>query len=105
MSLNQVKRLNTQIKQSYQNWISDAPEEYLSDMWFRSRIPVAVTSRYGQNQPIGLETMNDDEESYTWDTLRDWSRLKYVTVAVATHLRSRLISHSKLTYHTNQLHI
>jgi hypothetical protein len=71
----------------YKTWISNAPEEYRYDGWFSGRKPIAITSRYGQNQPIGLETEIEEEESNNWDTQRDWSKLKYVTVAIATHLR------------------
>jgi hypothetical protein len=67
--------------------MEEAPATYHQDGWFENRNPIAVTSRYGQNQPIGLQTHREGEELYSWETMRQWSKIKYVTVALATHLR------------------
>jgi hypothetical protein len=50
-------------------------------------MPIIVTSRYGQNQPICEEDYRNDELA-SWQRERYWSNIRYVTVAIATHVRS-----------------
>jgi len=86
MTLPQVKELHLGMRNRYEEWLAAAPDTYKEDGFFQGRRPVAVTSRYGQNQPIG--SGNDAEtEDRNWEHDRLWSEISHVTVAVATHIQ------------------
>lgn len=72
------------IVENYEQWVQSAPASYKQDSFLQDRYPVAITSRYGQNQELGL---NIEEEIVNWDRDRNFERIRYVTVAIATHLR------------------
>ena len=82
-----LKMLHTRMKTSYAEWLANAPESYRSDGFFTSRQPVAITSRYGQNQQIGGSETNAEEEDRNWDIDRPWGEISHVTVALATHVQ------------------
>ena len=74
------------IVRSYDDWIEDAPEEYKSDDMFQARIPVAITSRFGQNQELASSVDLRDEELENGAHDQDYARIKYVTLMLATHI-------------------
>ena len=82
-----MKRLDREIVQSYATWIDEAPDSYKSDDMFPERIPVAITSRFGQNQQLASSVELRNEERENWDRDRDYSRIRYLTLALATHIR------------------
>jgi hypothetical protein len=82
-----MKRLDQEIINSYTQWIEAAPAAYKSDDMFPSRIPVAITSRFGQNQELASSVELRDEERFNWARDRDYSRIRYLTLALATHVR------------------
>ena len=53
-----------------------------------THIPVAVTSLYGQNQPLPVSEDDDDEEAANWCRSHQFDRIKYLSVSIATHLES-----------------
>ena len=75
------------MSRSYLEWLHDAPDSYKHDGFFVHRRPVAVTSRYGQNQQIGSNEANSEVEDRNWDNDRPWDELSHVTIALATHIR------------------
>jgi hypothetical protein len=87
-----MKALDSAIINNYHNWINNAPRQYIEDDFFHSRVPVAVTSRFGQNQQLAKTEDELDEERLNWTRDRDYSRIRYVTLALATHLRVRRAS-------------
>jgi hypothetical protein len=82
-----MKALDTAIVNNYHAWVNDAPRNYIDDDFFQSRVPVAVTSRFGQNQQLSQTTEETDQERYNWSCERDFRRIRYVTLALATHIR------------------
>jgi hypothetical protein len=82
-----MKRLDRMIVRSYADWIGDAPEEYKAEDLFTSRVPVAITSRFGQNQELASSIELRTEEQHNWARDRDYSRIRYLTIALATHIR------------------
>ena len=81
-----MKSLDIAIIDNYHDWIKKAPRHYIDD-FFQSRIPIAVTSRFGQNQQLSQSINDREEERINWMRDRDYSRIRYVTLALATHLR------------------
>jgi hypothetical protein len=57
--------------------------------------PIAITSRYGQNQELAPALGDPDEERTNWERDRQYNRIRYISVAIATHLRYTYLS---LTY-------
>ncbi len=82
-----MKDLHRRIGNSYDVWLAAAPDSYKNDGFFPGRRPVAITSRYGQNQPIGCSENDQDVEDKNWDDARCWADISHVTVAVATHIQ------------------
>ena len=87
LNLGYLRRLDEAIIQHYEQWINAAPGEYREDGFFVQRRPIAITSRYGQNQELGLNEETEMEEGLNWQRDRDFSRVRYISVAIATHLR------------------
>lgn len=72
--------------QHFVSWRDDAPPEYQTDTFLKDRVPIIVTSRYGQNQDIGTSDEEVIEDNDSWSRERDFSALRYVTIAIATHI-------------------
>ena len=75
------------IVRSYAEWIAEAPEQYKSGDVHLGRIPVAITSRFGQNQELAASVELQEDELDNWARERDYGRIKYVTLALASHVR------------------
>ena len=86
LTLRQLKALDDTIRREFDRWIRRAPESY-KDHFLSTRYPVAITSLYGQNQPRALDGEEEEEEFGNWTRNRDFSRIKYLNIALATHLR------------------
>ncbi|KAG1770782.1 hypothetical protein EV702DRAFT_1049233 [Suillus placidus] len=56
LHLTDLQQLNNTIASDWDQWVADAPRSWKQDGWLLSRTPVAVTCRYGQNQPIATVT-------------------------------------------------
>lgn len=74
-----------EIQSGYHAWVENAPPEWKEDQFFIERFPICVTSRYGQDQDIGDEN-ELEEEALNWFLDRDFSRVRFFNVAIATHL-------------------
>lgn len=83
LNLEMVQKLDAEICKGYQSWVRRAPAEYKDDNFFLDRVPVVITSRYGQNNRFGQAP---DIERDNWERDRVWSKIRFVTVALATHL-------------------
>jgi hypothetical protein len=82
-----MKALDVAIVDHYHNWVNCAPRDYVEDEFFSTRIPVAVTSRFGQNQQLSQTATHRQVERLNWTNDKDYSRIRYVTLALATHIR------------------
>lgn len=87
LNLVMMKDFNVQIKRDYHRWVAAAPDDWKSDDFLTGRVPVAVTSRYGQNQPLGMLNTDETEEGDNWEHDRQFSHIRYISIALATHLR------------------
>lgn len=88
MELNhsQMRRFNSAFKSHYATWLVHAPESYTKDGFFENRIPISITSKFGQNQPTAMAS-TEDADAGNWDRERDYGTIRYVSVAIATHIR------------------
>lgn len=73
------------IQRGYHTWVENAPESWKEDNFFVERSPICVISRYGQNQKLG-SPRNLEEQSTHWYRHMDFGRIRYINVAIATHL-------------------
>ena len=87
LNLATLKDLDNAIVESYENWIEEAPVSYKQDNFFPARRPVAVTSRFGQNQQLADTEPLRVEERSNWARECDYTRIRFITIALATHLR------------------
>jgi hypothetical protein len=68
---------------TWTSFVQNAPREWLSDEFLTSRVPISVSSRYGQNRALNF----DDEAAEVWERERDYSHIRYMSIALATHIR------------------
>ena len=87
LNLQTMKRLDRMIVRSYADWIADAPQEYQDEELFTNGVPVAITSRFGQNQELARTLDLHQEEQDNWARDRDYTRIRYLTIALASHIR------------------
>ena len=101
LTLNALKTFDTAIKRWYATWLQDAPLSYKSDGFFVDRIPISVTSVYGQNQPLAMWDEDEDEDTHNWSRSRDFTKLKCVSFSIASHFEYvHLLKHFKTFFKT-----
>ncbi|KAG1758543.1 hypothetical protein EDD22DRAFT_997786 [Suillus occidentalis] len=87
LRLTDLQDLNNTIASDWDDWVADAPRAWKLDGWLLSRAPVAITCRYGQNQPIATATDNTHAlEAKNWHAERAYANIRYVSVAIATDI-------------------
>ena len=88
MPLSKTRQLHHEIGRSYRSWVNDAPTSYTEDGFFVDSFPIAITSRCGQNQRFSHVAKGNDyeKEKLSWNKLRDFSQIKYLSLAVASQL-------------------
>lgn len=91
LQLDNLDKMDEAIKEWYPLWVQNAPEQYKTDNFLLNRIPVAVTSLYGQNQPLPVSQEDDVEESANWSRSRNFNRIRYISFSLATHFESVLL--------------
>ncbi|OCH83610.1 hypothetical protein OBBRIDRAFT_840366 [Obba rivulosa] len=70
------------IVENYNSYFADAPDYWKEDGFFRDHVPISIACRYGQNISIG------DNEGDIWARERDYSKIQFVSVALASHLNA-----------------
>jgi hypothetical protein len=98
LNLRQLKNLDRELCQGFNAWVREAPDTF-NDTFLATRHPVIITSLYGQNQPLSVDQEQDAEASANWSRYRNFSQIKYLTVAIATHLKSVFFLSCLLSYH------
>lgn len=68
------------------DWVEAAPVEWKKDAFLKEHAPIAITSRFGQDQPI-CSSINRDTESISWLNERCYDQIRFVSVGLATHVR------------------
>jgi hypothetical protein len=85
LNMELLKELDDLIVAGYDDWVDAAPDAWKCDGFLIDNSPIVVTSRYGQNAAIALEG-NTRAEARAWDRDRDYSKIAYLTVAIATSI-------------------
>lgn len=70
----------------WQEWVEKAPEDWKKDGFIIEHAPIAVTSQFGQDQPI-CSSRNRVTESKSWFEERCYHKIRFVSVGLATHVR------------------
>ncbi|KAI9433362.1 hypothetical protein H4582DRAFT_2061155 [Lactarius indigo] len=85
IKLNQrnARQLDELMLEGYEEWVENAPSSWKKDGFLEKHSPIVVTSRYGQNVEIG-EVGNEKVEASNWEKERDYSKVAFTTVALAT---------------------
>ncbi|KAI9430746.1 hypothetical protein H4582DRAFT_2086078 [Lactarius indigo] len=85
IKLNQrnARQLDELMSEGYEEWVENAPSSWKKDGFLEKHSPIVVTSRYGQNVEIG-EVGNEKVEGSNWEKERDYSKVAFTTVALAT---------------------
>lgn len=81
LNLQTLQSLDKEICSQYDAWVTEAPEAYAG--FFQDRAPIIITSSYGQNQQLGHLPHHEEDN---WTRYRDFSKVRFMTVALATHL-------------------
>jgi hypothetical protein len=71
----------------FYGWVRLAPPSYKDDGFLNHRTPIIITSRYGQNQELGSDEEDGAVDAENWEVDRDYGLIRYISVAIATHIR------------------
>ena len=85
LNFDKLKELDRVLVEGYNQWVKDLPASWKKDSFFESNKPIVVTSRYGQDAGIAFDG-NEDDEAAAWQGLRDYSKISFLTVAIATSI-------------------
>jgi len=80
-----LSKLHTLLSEGYDDFVSQAPADWKKDGFLLNNKPIMITSRYGQNASIALED-NQDQEANDWNSERDYSKIAFLTFALATSI-------------------
>ena len=86
MNFEELRDLDDRIVEGYDVWVSNAPPKWKADRFLQDHSPIVVTSRFGQNSRIAVGGQ-EDQEAEAWNIERDYSRISYLTFALATSLK------------------
>ena len=81
-----LRTLDDLILEGYRDWVRCAPDHWKADGFLTSNCPIVVTSCFGQNAAIALEG-DEYAEAEAWDRVRDYSKIAFLTVAIATSIQ------------------
>lgn len=85
LNFEDVRALHLLILDGYHSWVDNAPNSWKKDLFLQSNSPILITSRYGQNASIALPNNNSDEAD-AWHRERDYSKVAFLTFALATSI-------------------
>jgi hypothetical protein len=81
-----LKALHAALLSGWSQWVEDAPESYKLDGFLESHRPISMVTKHGQNQLIASPTTLDVDMA-SWDTERDYKKIRHVNFGLATHIR------------------
>ena len=82
-----VQKLDDLITHGYKTWVKGARDEWKADGFLKRHSPIVITSRFGQDAAIAARG-NEEQEAVDWDSERDYSKIAYLTIALATSIES-----------------
>jgi hypothetical protein len=85
LNFEDVNTLDSLLVNEYDTWVNNAPPAWQADGFLKSNSPIVITSRFGQNAAIALQG-NEQEEAVSWDMERDYSKIAFLTFALATKI-------------------
>jgi hypothetical protein len=85
LNLEDVKSLDVAMVEGYEEWKENAPATWQTDGLFRKNVPIVITSLFGQNTRIAVPE-NEAEEGVMWNAERDFSKVSFLTFALATSI-------------------
>jgi hypothetical protein len=74
---------NAFTRDKYRAWQRSAPQDW-SDSFFRSRVPLIIASRYGQDEPLKHFTPRAAQQLH--ERMR-WDDLSSISFAIATNIK------------------
>ena len=88
LNLPELRELHRQVRECWPMWIERAPRPWKADGFLSNNSPVALTVRYGQNQPIYSAS---DERlcaavRESWEKDHDLSHIRSMSFSIAHHL-------------------
>jgi hypothetical protein len=86
LNLEDVRNLDELIVDGYKDWVTEAPPEWKLDGFLTNKSPIVVTSCFGQNAKI-LVPGNEPDEAEGWNSERDYSKISFLTFALATSIK------------------
>ncbi|KAG1811023.1 hypothetical protein EV424DRAFT_1542652 [Suillus variegatus] len=93
LRLEDLKALHAYIVSDWDGWVRNAPASWKDDGWLQSRAPLSVACRYGQNQAIAsLNPTARCVEAANWQAEREYSNIRYMSMAIATDLTCKPVS-------------
>jgi hypothetical protein len=84
LSLEHVRSLHAEIQKTYDTW-THGDRSWFKDGFFMDSRPIFVTVRFGQNRNIYPRAALAEEAS-AWELERDYSKMRFVSMALATEL-------------------
>lgn len=85
-----VRRLDHYMVRGYDDWANKAPAEWTADSFLQNNKPIVVTSRYGQDARFAVPG-HEEREAQEWENRRDYSKIAFLTVAIATCIEYALL--------------
>ncbi|KAH8978979.1 hypothetical protein EDB83DRAFT_2537418 [Lactarius deliciosus] len=85
LNFEDVRELDSLISNGYTNWVNNAPDTWTADGFLNRHSPIVVTSRFGQNAAIATPG-NEEYEAESWNSERDYSKIAFLTFALATSI-------------------
>ncbi|KAG2335563.1 hypothetical protein BDR05DRAFT_1006676 [Suillus weaverae] len=93
LRLQDVLLLDRIVQIQWDDFVANAPGSWLMDGWLQQHIPISVACRYGQNQPIASTDRHALRvEARNWNHERDYTNIRYLSMAIATHISCMVVS-------------
>jgi hypothetical protein len=89
LDLESTMTLHGIIVSSWSSFVRSAPNHWHADQWLSSVIPMAVVMRYGQDR-LACNWQTRDAEAALWSKERDYTKMRIVSIAIATSLKYTL---------------
>jgi hypothetical protein len=67
-------------------FVNGAPNDWKEDGFLLDRSPIVVTTCFGQNARVCVPN-NENREAMEWHNERDYSKIAFLTVAIATSIQ------------------
>ena len=81
-----LETIHERFLDSCDDWVARAPPSWKRDRFLLDNTPVAVTMRYGQNQPILVRNCVAPERQ-SWKRDHRYDHIKHFTFSIASHVR------------------